>query len=332
MTEQGRESSSLSSEKAFRVIFLVLGIIGCVIVAMLMRILIVWFLLLPIEPSALVEDPVGLTMKAMNIVLVFFSIVAVLLAFFGFREAGIRQKMREEETQTHQKLRKEAGEVMNKVTKVAKDLARESKERERESKNMNKLNIIRIFVHLGDYDRASYVLDDIKESFSWEVPFFRAIVSREQGNYKDALRYLEETLQRSDLVERREKARVYFHRGSTYIGIEDWEKADLDYDKCLELAPHYLGAYLNKAYICKNKPQEDLNGAIELINKALKINEKKPSCYFNRACYYSLKGEKTKMEEDLKEAFKFDKKWVCHALVDKDFIQNKDIVKKTMNF
>lgn len=327
MTEQGRESPSSIPGKAFRVIFLFLGIIGCVIAVTLILILTARFLLLPIAPSASVEDPVGLTMKAMNIILVFFTIVAALLAFFGFREAGTRQKMREEEAQIHQKLRKEAERLTNEVREVTEKLKRESEERRRESQNMNKLNTIRIFVHLEDYDKALYVLDEIKKSFSWEVPFFRAIVSCGQENYQDALRHLEETL-RFDL-ERREKARVYFVRGATYMGIEDWKEADLNYSKCLELASDYLGAYINKAHICKQ--QGNFDGAIELINKAIKINKRYPRCYFNRACYYSQKGEKTKMEKDLREAFKFDKKWAYRALVDDDLSLNKDVVKKMMN-
>lgn len=322
MTEQGREPPSSISGKAFRVTFLFLGRVGWVIVGTLIFILILKYLLLPVEPSALVEDPVDLTMKAMNIVLVFFTIVASLLAFFGFREAGIHQKTREEEAKTHQKLRKEAGQLMN-------ELRIESDERKRESENINKLNSIRIFIHLEDYDKASYVLDEIKESFSWEVPLFRAIVSCERGNYQEALRHIEETLRRSDL-EPREKARVYFVRGFTYMGIEDWDEAKLNYNKCLELAPDYVGAYINKAHVCKQ--EGDLDGAIELINKAVKINKRIGRCYFNRACYYSLKGEKIEMKEDLREAIDLNKKWAYHALVDCDLTKNKDIVKEVMNW
>lgn len=328
MTEQGGESPSLSSGKAFRVIFLFLGIIGGVIAGAWILILIVNFLLLPIEPSALVQNPVDLTMKAMNIVLVFFTIVAALLAFFGFREAGMRQKMREEDIQLHQRLSKEGEELADVREELKRETEKRREELKRETQYMNKLNSIRIFVQLGNYDKASYVLSEIKESFSWEVPFFRAMVSGEQRNYQDALRHLEEVLRFHELKPR-EKARVYFVRGSIYMLMNDWKKADLNYDKCLELAPDYLGSYVNKAHICKR--QGNFDGAIELLNRAVKINERESICYFNRACYYSQKDEKTKMEDDLKEAFKLDRKWVYHALFDDDLSRNKDVVKKLIN-
>lgn len=262
------------------------------------------------------QNPVDLTLRAMNIILIFFSIVIVFLAFFGYKEATERQDLREN--------LKKQGE---RVEEQTKNLERESKDRAKKDRYMSKLNLVRIFFYLGIYDKAAYFLDEIKESFSWEVPLFRGLLRLASGDYSDALRFLEEASYFD--LEPKEKARIYFFKGKVYMRIGDYPRANSNYDKCLELAPDYLDAYVNKAYI--QKRQDHLDNAIELLNQAIKISDKDAQCYFNRACYHSLKGDKDKTERDLKRAVELDREWVYHALIDDDLTQNRDVVKKMLN-
>lgn len=281
--------------------------IGALIVGAVVVIGFVLGIVLPLSPSD--QSSVDLTLKNMNIILIFFSIVVAFLAFFGYREVAAHQKLRDN------------------LKEQAEKLDREFEERKKESKYMNKLNLVRIFFHLEIYDKASYVMDEIKESLTYEAPLFRGMISGAMRKYQDALRFLKEAL-RFDLKPK-EKARVYFAIARTYMGMGDYEKANLNYDKCLELAPDYLDAYINKAYICKR--QKDLDGAMKMINQAIKINDQDAVCHFNRACYHSLKDEKDKVEQGLRIAVELDRKRVCDMLIDKDLARNRNIVKRILN-
>lgn len=188
--------------------------IGALIVVAVVVVGFVLGIVLPLSPSD--QSSVDLTLRNMNVILIFFSIVVAFLAFFGYREVAAHQQLREN------------------LKEQSDKLDREFKDRKKESEYMNKLNLVRIFFHLGIYDKASYAMDEIKESLTYEAPLFKGMVSLETEKYQDALRFLEEAL-RFDL-EPKDKARVYFARGKTYMKIDDYEKANSDYDTCLELA------------------------------------------------------------------------------------------------
>jgi tetratricopeptide (TPR) repeat protein len=49
-----------------------------------------------------------------------------------------------------------------------------------------------------------------------------------------------------------------------------------------------------------------LNDAIASINKAIEMKPEYPANYYNRACFYCLKGNKTKTLADLKKAIKMN--------------------------
>lgn len=317
MAEEGEKRRSRTSMGVIKVIFWFLRVAGCVLVAVLIvRLVLSIGLPASIVSTPSTQNPVDLTLKAMNIILIFFSIVVAFLAFFGYKEVTAHQELREKLEKGEKNLKKHAN-----------SLERESKDRTKESRYMSQLNLVRIFYHLGVYDKASYVMQEIKESLTYEAPLFKGMISHEMGKYQDALRSLEEALHFD--LEPKEKARVYFAKGKTYMAIGDYEKAESNYDKCLESAPDFLDAYVNKAHVCKR--QSDFDGAIELINQAIRINDKDAQCYFNRACYHSLKDEKDKLEQDLRKAVELDKKWVGHALIDDDLAENRDIVKRILN-
>lgn len=292
----------------------------CVATCLLLALLIFWLVrnTAVLVPST--ENPVDLILKAMNIILVFFAAVVAFLAFFGYREATEHQRLRENLNKNIEKQQHEFEELHQK-------LSQESDRRTSEDRYRNVLNLVRIFHNLELYDKASYSAEEIKEPLTYELPLLKGLIKCQQERYGDALRLLEEASHLA--IEPREKATVYFAKGKTYMVLEDYPRANSYYDKCIKLAPDYPDAYVNKAYICKRQ-NNNIDGAIELINKAIKINKKDSLCYFNRACYQSLKGDKDRMEQDLKTAISLDRKWVYHALVDKDLIRNQDVVRKIL--
>ena len=123
-----------------KIVFWFLCIIGAGLIIALIITVITGIGLLPIIPSPPTQTAGDLALKTVNIILIFFTIVATFLAFFGYKE-----------TTEHQTLRRELEED-------AKGLEKESKDRIKESRYMSKLNLVRIFYHLGIYDKASYNL------------------------------------------------------------------------------------------------------------------------------------------------------------------------------
>jgi len=289
----------------FLLIFLFLLITGC----MLVGALICKHILQPlIYPSS--QDSVELTIKTMNIILLFFTIVSSYLALFGYHEF-----------KAHQQLRKS-------LEKDEEKLKEESEERSKENRYLNKLNIVRIFFHLGMYDKASYALDEITETINYEVLLFKGMISNKMGKYQAALSSLKKALERFSDIEDTEKARIYYARGKTYRYLKNYKKAISDYDKCLKLAPDYLDAYIGKAWILKR--QGKLDEAMDFINQAINMNDNDSVAYFNRACYHNLKGNKKEMEQDLKQAIKLDARLVSNMLIDPDFSGSRDIVRKML--
>lgn len=292
-----------------KVVFWVFTAIGIAVAALLF----VWLILnIPIPPFGAVSkaDPAELTLKAINIVVVFFSIVTAFLAFFGYKEAAQHQELRD------------------KLLKQAAALEKESKDRMAEIRYTEKLSLAKILLSLEVPDKASYILSEIEKPLSWEVHLLRGQVNLKMRRYPDALNDLRRAL--SWKLEEKEKARVYFVEGNVYMEMKEYDKANTYYDKCLNSAPQFLDAHVNKAHICKRKG--DCPGAITEINKAITLNNRDAQCYFNRACYYSLMGKKYRAnaKDDLEKAIKLDAKWITNALTDKDFDSNKAIVREIL--
>ncbi len=303
------EAHNKATGGILKAVFWIFAVVGIAVTALLFVWLILGISIPPFDPVSK-ADPAELTLKAINIVVVFFSIVTAFLAFFGYKEVGQHQELRA------------------KLEKQADALAKESKDRMNEIRYAEELNKAKIFLSLDVPDKASYILSEIEKPLSWEVHLVRAQVNIRMGAYSDALQNARKAL--SYELEPKEKARVYFAEGNVYTEMKEYDKANEYYDKCLDSAPDFLDAHVNKAYVYKRK--DDLPSALKEINKAIALNDRDAQCYFNRACYYSLMGKKynSDTEQDLKKAIQLDHSFVTNALTDDDLESNKDIVKNVL--
>ncbi|MFA7616903.1 MAG: tetratricopeptide repeat protein [Weeksellaceae bacterium] len=86
----------------------------------------------------------------------------------------------------------------------------------------------------------------------------------EQGNYKEAIKKLDEVIKRDP-----KNAGAYINRGANKSALEDFESANSDYQKALELIPNNRLALFNIGNNFKKLGKSDL--AVENYNKALKV-------------------------------------------------------------
>jgi tetratricopeptide (TPR) repeat protein len=96
-------------------------------------------------------------------------------------------------------------------------------------------------------------------------------------------------------------AEAYDGRGSAYLGLGEYDKAESDFKQAVTLAPNYAEAYKNWGTVLKLKgdrsvPEQavDFYGqAISAFGHAISLRPNYPEAYFSRGDTYTSKGDKT---------------------------------------
>jgi len=134
----------------------------------------------------------------------------------------------------------------------------------------------------------------------------------EMGDLDNALKYIKKSL---SLEEGYYKA--WFNLGVVYKALGDNEMALDCYYKSKEKYPYYANTYLNiSAIYIEEKRYLD---AIHLLTEGISFNPNGHDLYYNRACCYSILGEKEKAIKDLKEALTLFPSIIKYIRIDKDF-------------
>ena len=90
---------------------------------------------------------------------------------------------------------------------------------------------------------------------------------------------------------------AYYDRGLNYAMKGEYDRAILDYNKAIEMAPKMAKAYYHRgnAYITQGQYDQTILD----YTKAIEINPRLASAYHNRALAYYDKGEYDKAWQDI---------------------------------
>jgi tetratricopeptide (TPR) repeat protein len=124
----------------------------------------------------------------------------------------------------------------------------------------------------------------------------------ERGNYKLAVRYYTRALWSGELDDT-EAAAVYFGRAFAYIKLEQYDKAEEDYDELIELRPDDASAYYNRAVT--HAADGDLKEALADYTSAIWLGyDDSYKAFYNRGTIYESQGDFESAVADFKEAYK----------------------------
>lgn len=124
----------------------------------------------------------------------------------------------------------------------------------------------------------------------------------ERGNYKLAVRYYTRALWSGELNDG-EAAAVYFGRAFAYIKLQEYQKAEKDYDELIELKPDDPSAYYNRAVT--HAADGDLKAALADYTSAIWYGyDDSYKAFFNRGTIYESQGDLEAAVADFKEAQK----------------------------
>ena len=123
-----------------------------------------------------------------------------------------------------------------------------------------------------------------------------------RGNYKLAVRYYTRALWSGELSDA-EAAAVYFGRAFAYIKLQDYDKAEDDYDQLIELRPDDASAYYNRAVT--HAADGDLKAALADYTSAIWLGyDDSYKAFYNRGTIYESQGDFESAVADFKEAYK----------------------------
>ena len=123
----------------------------------------------------------------------------------------------------------------------------------------------------------------------------------ERGNYKLAVRYYTRALWSGELSDA-ESAAVYFGRAFAYIKLEDYAKAEEDYDQLIELHPDDASVYYNRAVT--HAAEGDLKSALADYTSAIWFGyDDSYKAFYNRGTIYESQGDLESAVADFKEAY-----------------------------
>lgn len=171
-----------------------------------------------------------------------------------------------------------------------------------------------LYDEMGDRDKALEYYKKVVELAPNDYIAYNNIGSlyEERGDLKNALKYLNKSLE----IEKN-YYKTLFNLGVVYYGLGDRQKALEFYFKSKELNPYHESTCLNiSAIFIEEKKYLD---AINLLTEGIKYNPTAHDLYYNRACCYSILGEKEKAIKDLNQALILFPSIIKYIKADKDF-------------
>lgn len=184
----------------------------------------------------------------------------------------------------------------------------------------NPLNFIQLptlqyrLMYYHEIYNTDFVIDEKLEI----VPTENYIIHKTLHNLKNG--DLETALAILNTIETSENAMIYDLKGMIYNEKENWELAEANYQKAIDLDETYELAILNLSMLKVQKG--DLTTALDLVNRVITLNPDFQKAYFYKATIYKKMGEN---EKALKEYELMEKK---ENLVSYEVFLNRAIAQK----
>lgn len=114
-------------------------------------------------------------------------------------------------------------------------------------------------------------------------------------NYKEAIEYCTSAIEKNPGYEM-----AYMLRGSSYMNMDNTEKAMADFNRTIEIRDNLPGAYDLRG-VC-NLRSNKIEEALKDFDRAISLDPNYAPSYFNRGITYSRLGDSVNAMKDLKEA------------------------------
>lgn len=155
------------------------------------------------------------------------------------------------------------------------------------------------------------------------ILFFKAFLEAEFGMNDEALR------DANKLIELQPDTSLnYIAKGQVLYAMEKYDEAFKAFDKATSLDPSRSDVWGMKASALAKAGR--FEEAVSAINKGIDMDLQNPVNFYNRACLYSLKGDKVNAITDLEKAISMNPAFKQHARNDTDFknLSNEEGFKK----
>lgn len=165
----------------------------------------------------------------------------------------------------------------------------------------------------GEED-AIKLLDELNKKYpeNMAILFFRAFIEGEYGHNKEALEDIEKLIKVQP-----DDALNYIMKGQVLNAMEQYNEAFQAFDRATSLDPSRWDVWGMKASSLAKMGKFD--EAITSINRGVELVPNEPVNIYNRACIYSLKGDKANALADLQKAISMNPFFKENARKDEDF-------------
>jgi len=164
----------------------------------------------------------------------------------------------------------------------------------------------------GEVD-AIPMLDSLSKSYpaNTGIFFFKIFIQAEHGMNQEALANIEQLISVQP-----DSADNWILKGQILQGMGRHQDACIVFEKAYKLNPSGTEVLGMEASSLSKLGQFDK--ALTLMNQVIKLAPDVAEAYYNRACIYCIKGDKSKALVDLKKAFSMNPQFKKHALTDSD--------------
>jgi tetratricopeptide (TPR) repeat protein len=163
-------------------------------------------------------------------------------------------------------------------------------------------------------EEAIKQLEELAESYpkNTAILFFKAYLESEHGHNEEALKDIEKLISSNP-----NDALNYIMKGQVLFGMEKYNDASQAFYKATSLDPSRGDVWAMQAGALAKIGKFD--DAIVAANKGMELAPNNPVSIYNRACIYSLKGDKANALADLQKAISMNPSFKENATKDEDF-------------
>jgi Flp pilus assembly protein TadD len=163
-------------------------------------------------------------------------------------------------------------------------------------------------------EEAIKQLEELAKSYpkNTAILFFKAYLEAENGHNEEALKDIEKLISSNP-----NDALNYTMKGQVLFGMEKYSEASQAFNKATSLDPSRGDVWgMQAGALAKIGKFDD---AIVAANKGMELAPNNPVSIYNRACIYSLKGDKANALADLQKAISLNPSFKENATKDEDF-------------
>lgn len=157
-------------------------------------------------------------------------------------------------------------------------------------------------------------LDSLGQIFpsNTAIMFFKSFILAEYGKNEESLAIAEKLIQLQP-----DSAVNHVGKGQVLYELQRYNEALEAFNKAISLEPKRYDLYGMKASVLSK--QQKFDEAVSAMDKGIEVNPGYAANFYNRACFYCLKGDKKLALTDLAKAISMNPRFRQSAVKDEDF-------------